>query len=632
MFIFFIIIYVFLPLAFVITAYLAYKYHNEFNKLKDSINVSKEMLSKIMEDKKSQDKLDGAVHDVAVFMNRMKEEYEEKIKKFEHELLLNKSILENIKIGYAIITEKTGNFIKCNKEFEIICGFREKQLQEKTLISFLIEFDIKDEMSKDISAILNKEHFTIIDKKNKKIISVTLCYTTVEFKEENLVLMFINDSTEILKIKEELKIHNKKLALIDEITKEVNQSQTVEQILSDTMDNILELTDTEAGIIMLMDKEEKRLKPIAFSGLSMALIEKIKNKPVHINMGTRSRAIETGKTVKSIISETITGSTGTLMEKESLKSIVTVPLKAKDEIIGIMQLASKKEERFSEEDINILDLIGNHLGISINNLNLYETINSQLKQLEKKNIKLTELEQMKTNLIQMIVHDLKNPLMGIMGYIDILLEDENLYSPYQINAIKMIYISSKDLMRMILNLLDISRMEEQRVTLKLDEVNLKDLINKNIFEVKSMIVRENKTIKLELPDKLPIIKADRDLIYRVIANLLNNAIKYSPPGGNITIGIYHGDTGNWLTVYIADEGQGISKDYQNRIFEKFYQIEAKTRNIENFRTSRGLGLTFCKLAVDAHGGRIWVESDVGRGSKFCFNIPFIYFPDENRDG
>jgi K+-sensing histidine kinase KdpD len=360
----------------------------------------------------------------------------------------------------------------------------------------------------------------------------------------------------------------------------------------------------------------------------MALIEEIKNKPVNINIGTRGRALETGKTVKSIISESPSGFTGALLKKESLKSIVTVPLKAKDEIIGVMQLASKKEERFSEADINLLDLIGNHLGISINNLNLYETINIQLKQLEKKNIKLTELEHMKTNLIQMIVHDLKNPLMGIMGYIEILLEDEKSYSDSQVNAIKMIYISSKDLMRMILNLLDISRMEEQRITLKLDEVNLKDLINKNIYEVKSMTVRENKTIKLEFPEKLPIIKADRDLIYRVIANLLNNAIKYSPPGGNITIGIYHGDTGHWLTVYIADEGQGISKDYQNKIFQKFYQIEAKSRNIENFRTSRGLGLTFCKLAVDAHGGRIWVESDVGRGSKFCFNIPFIYFPDE----
>jgi len=121
---------------------------------------------------------------------------------------------------------------------------------------------------------------------------------------------------------------------------------------------------------------------------------------------------------------------------------------------------------------------------------------------------------------------------------------------------------------------------------------------------------------------------DSDLIHRVIANLLNNAIKYSPPSGNITIGVTWGTSAKWVTLYISDEGQGITKDYQERIFEKFMQLKAKSHSIPSFRTSRGLGLTFCKLAVEAHGGRIWVESDVGRGSKFCFNLPFIYFPDE----
>ncbi|HPZ08437.1 MAG TPA: ATP-binding protein [Candidatus Eremiobacteraeota bacterium] len=506
MFIIYILIYILLPLAFITTACLAYKYHYEFTKLKENVDVSKDMLSKIIEAKESEEKLDSTVKDVGNFMDKMKTEYEEKINSLENSLALHR--------------------------------------------------------------------------------------------------------------------------VINEIAKEVNQSLELENILQDTLDKILGVTRTEVGLIMLIDKSNRGLNPAAFSGLSPEFIEEIKKKFIKSDTGTRGQAISLGKSIRAKHITDPGSLTGALLTKGSLKSLVTVPLKSKNEVVGIMQVGSYQEGKFSKEDMKLMDSIGNHIGLALYNAGLYETIKNHSEQLEKKNSKLIELEQMKTDLIQLIVHDLKNPLMGIMGYADILLEEEKNLTESQLSALNIIYISSKDLMRMILNLLDISIMEEQRVTLKLDEINIKDIINRNIYEVRPLLLRENKSIKLEIPERLPIIKADKDLIYRIIANLINNAIKYSPPSGIITIGVNYGDIEKWLTVYIADEGEGIPKDYQEKIFDKFIQLEAKNINIHNLRTSRGLGLTFCKLAVDAHGGRIWVESDVGKGSKFCFNLPFIYFPDE----
>ncbi|MEQ8171994.1 MAG: ATP-binding protein [Candidatus Eremiobacterota bacterium] len=510
MFIIFILVYVLLPLAFLTTACLAYKYHSDFKKLKDNVDSSRDMLSKIIEAKKSEEKLDGTVKDVANFMDKMKTEYEDKIKSLEHSLAINK--------------------------------------------------------------------------------------------------------------------------VINEVAKEVNQSLELEKILQDTLDKILEVTGAETGLILITDRKNNRLTPAAFSGMSQELMDDIKKRFIKSNSGSRGEAITHGKSIRTGNISDPSSLTGVLLKKGSLKSLVTVPLKSKHEVVGIMQLGSYQEGKFSREEMNLLDTFGTHIGIAVNNANLYETIKHNMSQLEKKNLKLTELEQMKTDLVQLIVHDLKNPLMGIMGYTDLLMEEEKHYNKNQLTSLNMIYISSRDLMRMILNLLDISIMEEHRVTLKLDEINIRDIINRNIFEVKALLLKENKTVNLEIPERLPVIKADKDLIYRVVANLLNNAIKYSPPNGIITIGVNYGEMEKWLTVSIADEGQGIPKDYQDRIFEKFIQVDAKSRNIPNMRTSRGLGLTFCKLAVDAHGGRIWVESDVGKGSKFCFNLPFIYFPDEEDDG
>ena len=142
------------------------------------------------------------------------------------------------------------------------------------------------------------------------------------------------------------------------------------------------------------------------------------------------------------------------------------------------------------------------------------------------------------------------------------------------------------------------------------------MIQTKIDKMKVLAAQKEVKLKVSLSDSSIMITADKEIIERIIANLVNNAISYSLPGGNIEVKA--GKEGEFIKVSVRDEGRGIPKDFHEKIFEKFNQkIEDGIRR----RSSTGLGLTFCKMAIEAHSGKIWVESEEGKGSTFFFTIP-----------
>jgi signal transduction histidine kinase len=144
--------------------------------------------------------------------------------------------------------------------------------------------------------------------------------------------------------------------------------------------------------------------------------------------------------------------------------------------------------------------------------------------------------------------------------------------------------------------------------------------------LEAQIVRENKVISVEVAKDLPKVWADRDLVHRVLANLLTNALKHTPPRTEISIHVGATPDRQTVVMSVRDNGEGIPKEFLTRIFEKFSQAEVKR---QAHRVGSGLGLTFCKLAVEAHGGKIWVESEPGLGSEFFFSVPLVKPPESS---
>ena len=239
----------------------------------------------------------------------------------------------------------------------------------------------------------------------------------------------------------------------------------------------------------------------------------------------------------------------------------------------------------------------------------------QRRKLKENYDQLRRLEAARDNLVHMIVHDLRSPLTGISGFLDLALElGKETLTEEGLDYLQTAKRSTTAVIDMVSAVLDVSKMETGDMKLHLAECDLVRIAADLVTGMQSL--KESREMILDAPSAPVTVVADGDLLLRVIQNLLGNALKFTPSDGWIRLGIEPDD--NRVCVTVRDNGPGVPAEYQARIFEKFGQVEARANRQKH---STGLGLTFCKLAVEAHGGSIGVESEVGKGSKFWFVLP-----------
>jgi len=239
------------------------------------------------------------------------------------------------------------------------------------------------------------------------------------------------------------------------------------------------------------------------------------------------------------------------------------------------------------------------------------------REVEQKNAELLRLQAAKQSLTQMLVHDLKNPLTGIQGHIDLLLlRFRTALDPRGVASLRTIQRSSQELLRMVTALLDVHLMEEDAMKVNRRRVEPRELIDEVGHEFAAEAEWKEKALRLEIAGDLGPVQADPDLVRRVLGNLVANALKHAPEAGRITLRAAR--AGEMIRFEVCDNGEGVAPMERERIFEKFARVD---RDGKGHRTDRGLGLTFCRMAVEAMGGRIHVEDEPGGGSRFCFTLP-----------
>jgi len=228
--------------------------------------------------------------------------------------------------------------------------------------------------------------------------------------------------------------------------------------------------------------------------------------------------------------------------------------------------------------------------------------------------KLRELETQRDSLVHMIVHDMRSPLFAILGNLE-MAEMRPLPEGTAIcvgRAMSATYM----LMEMISTLLDVSKMEAGQMTLEFSEVYMRDLVIETIRMLEPLQCQ--RTLTLTAPEEMEAITADTCLIRRILQNLISNALKFTDKDKGIITVCIEIAAKDKMRVLVVDNGLGIPLEYREKVFEKFCQVAAHK---QGQCYSTGLGLTFCKLAVEAHGGRIGLESEVGMGSTFWFELP-----------
>ena len=247
-------------------------------------------------------------------------------------------------------------------------------------------------------------------------------------------------------------------------------------------------------------------------------------------------------------------------------------------------------------------------------VNTHLALRRQQLELERQYARLRSLEELRDNLVHMIVHDMRNPLWSINGYLELIREARNKPGPV-LEFTGEALAAANILIEMISSILDVSKMEAGQIPLALGECDLGQLVREAIQ--KAGPAQQSRRLTLDGPEESATVIADCGLIGRVIGNLLSNALAYTAENaGEIRFRIE--PSGGYIRVSIEDNGQGVPPELHERIFEKFFQVRS---TLSGDRHSIGLGLTFCKLAVEAHGGHIGVTSDGEHGSTFWFDLP-----------
>lgn len=249
---------------------------------------------------------------------------------------------------------------------------------------------------------------------------------------------------------------------------------------------------------------------------------------------------------------------------------------------------------------------------------LQEEVERQKKELEGANSELLVIQRFKESMTQMVVHDLKNPLAAIMGNIQLIQLQRAQMTPTRLGELlQRTHDSARQMARMIQNILEVAKLEENKMPLRRQPVDLARIVAEQSADLLSLSARDGIRLESAVPETLPAVDADPELVGRILANLLSNAFKHTPSGGRIVIGAR--DEGGDIVMTVSDDGEGIPEDLQPHIFEKFVAGESDDRRRRTYDS--GLGLTFCRLAVQAHGGRIWVKSRPGEGTTVHIALP-----------
>jgi signal transduction histidine kinase len=240
------------------------------------------------------------------------------------------------------------------------------------------------------------------------------------------------------------------------------------------------------------------------------------------------------------------------------------------------------------------------------------------EELESSYRRLREMEKVRDDILKMIVHDLKTPLTAVLATLEMLLDgDFGAVSETQRRAITDIEGKAEDLLLLIEDLLEVARIDEVDVALHLQPIAPAAFLAEVMHEWEHRLRQEGATASMEVADDAPVFEADKGLIKRVFSNLVQNALVHG--AGHVHVRLAARRDGDGVLFTVADNGPGIPQEYHELIFRKF--ALGKSRRDAPRARSSGLGLAFCRVVVDAHGGRIWVRSAEGQGSSFYISLP-----------
>jgi len=286
---------------------------------------------------------------------------------------------------------------------------------------------------------------------------------------------------------------------------------------------------------------------------------------------------------------------------------ISAPILIRGDLYGIFTVFSPE---LTERDIPTVTAFANQIGAAIERAQLYRDLSKSFEELQG-------LDKAKDEFFNIVSHELVTPIVPIKGYSELLLEEKmGKLSTKQKESLDIVRRNTNRLSKMINGILDFSRINAGRLKLNIQNIQINNVIEDSVNDLQPLARTKDLDLKVGKMAAMPLVKADSARITQVLSNLIKNSIKFTPSKGKIRV--WAEKKGKEVVVAVKDTGTGVAKENINKLFTKFYQVETSAK-----RTTEGLGLglAISKGIIDAHKGKIWVESKLGKGSTFYFSLP-----------
>jgi PAS domain S-box-containing protein len=430
-------------------------------------------------------------------------------------------------------------------------------------------------------------------------------------------VVIIRDISKRRKAQKQIERRNIRLAMLYAISTTVSSSLDLSEILKSTIDKICELLEADSVRIYLLDKKQNMLNLAAHKGLSDEFISKNHVQQRKVGAGFLGRAVFPGEArVVDNLAE-FEEPYAEYMIKEGLHSTAYIPLVSKGEPVGVMCVSSHVFE-FSVNYLEALTGIGNQIGVSVDNANLYESINTAYQELKEAQEQVVRTEKLASlgKLAASIAHEINNPLAAVLTYIRLMMKlmDRNRFKPERLEDIsRYLTTMESEIARcgeIVMNLLAFSRQSR----IHMQDHSIEEIIEKTMVLIAHDLGMKNIRSIREIEPGLPKVCCDFKQIQQVLLNIMGNASEAMDEGGDLTVAAKPSANSGFVDVVVSDTGQGIPEEDLKNIFEPFFTTKEEGKGV-------GLGLSVAYGIVARHKGTIEVESKPGKGAVFKVSLP-----------
>ncbi len=432
-------------------------------------------------------------------------------------------------------------------------------------------------------------------------------------KQIELVATFADQAViaiENARLFEEVQARNRDLTALGEVGRAVSSTLDLKVVLKTIVERAVELSSTDAGSIFYYRRETGRFELGETSGLDDEVVARFRMLDIAAGQTGLGEAIANRQPLQ--VPDVVKRPSNALRDaalEAGLRAAVIVPLLGSDGALGALVLQRRHTGEFSPSVVSLMQSFADQSAIALENARLFEEIARKSREIEI-------ASQHKSQFVANMSHELRTPLAAILGYAELM--QEGFYEPpgpKSLDALTRIRSNGKHLLGLINTVLDIAKIESGQFSLNMAEYAIDSMVETVRAATESLAETKKLALKTEVAKSLPIGLGDEQRLTQVLLNLVGNAIKFTDVG---EVRITARSENGHFAVSVTDTGPGIRYDELKRVFDQFHQVDNSNTKKKG---GTGLGLAIAKQIVEMHGGRIWVESTVGKGSTFRMEVP-----------